>query len=205
MVATQLPQPSQENPPLYETFGRTPKLSPQDVNNALPLESEFGFPGEDVDPGETRTLFFSSGRLQAWEFALRQGAARPVAGYGFGVEDETFVDRSYMFVSESVENSYVGAFLQLGLVGVVLLLAALALPVAAWLRALPALDEESAEISSVAAGVVIAGAVVALPQSYLTAAGSPPTAAVWISLFVLTALVAPVARRPRASPAVRAR
>jgi hypothetical protein len=31
------------------------------------------------------------------------------------MEDETFVDRSYLFVSQAVENSYIGVFLQLAL------------------------------------------------------------------------------------------
>ena len=204
--ATQLPQPSETDPPLYETFGRTPKLSDRDINGGLPLESEFGFPGENVETGDTRTLFFSSGRLQAWEMAARQGFGRPLAGYGFGTEDATFVDRSYLFVSEAVENSYIGAFLQLGVVGVALLVTALVLPLLAWYRARSALDAESAENAAACAGVVVAGIVLAVPQSYLTAVGSPPTAPFWITFFLLAALSVGAAARTRPSaPAARAR
>ena len=185
---TQLPQPAEVNPPLYETFGRTPKLSPQDLNAGLPLESEFGFPGEDAETGVTRTLFFSSGRAEAWELAVRQGLGRPVAGYGFGTEEETFVDRTYLFVSESVENSFIGMFLQLGLVGVALLVAALGLVLAAWVRARRRLAPDVADVAAACAGVVAAGIVLAVPQSYLTSVGSPPTAPFWLALCLLAAL-----------------
>jgi hypothetical protein len=200
IVGTQLPQPAPENPPLYETFGQTPKLAQRDLNSGLPLESEFGFPGENVETGDTRTLFFSSGRLQAWELAVGQGLDRPLAGYGFGTEDETFVDRSYLFVSQAVENSFIGVFLQVGLVGVVLIVVALALPVLAWLRSKSRLDPEAAEYAAACAGAVVAGIVLAVPQSYLTSVGSPPTATFWIVLFLLAALVvSPAAARTRAS------
>jgi O-antigen ligase len=187
-LAMQLPQPATNNPDLYGTFGRTPKLGPKDLNGELPLESEFGFPGESVDTGRTRTLFFTSGRLQAWETAVQQGLDRPIAGYGFGTEDETFVDRSYLFVSRAVENSFIGVFLQLGAMGLALLVAALVLPLVAWWRVRNALDPERKEYAAACAGVVAAGLVLAVPQSYLTSVGSPPTAAFWITFFLLAAL-----------------
>jgi hypothetical protein len=199
--AMQLPQPAHENPALYETFGRTPKLSPYDLNSELPLESELGFPGENVETGDTRTLFTSSGRVQAWELAVRQGLERPIAGYGFGTEDVTFVDRSYLFVSRLVENSFIGTFLQLGALGVLLMVAAVAVPLTAWWRALPRLDRETAELASAAAGVVVAGIVVAASQSYITFVGSPPTAPFWIALFLLAGFVAHARRsEARSSP-----
>ena len=72
-VATQLPQPAAENPVLNDTFGRTERLGPKDLNDQLPLESEFGFPGAGRRDRQERTLFFTSGRLQAWETAADQG------------------------------------------------------------------------------------------------------------------------------------
>jgi O-antigen ligase len=189
IAVTQLPQPAKVNPVLYERFGQTPELAPQDLNGGLPLESEFGFPGENVETGDTRTLFFSSGRFDAWQLALDQGLRRPVGGYGFGTEDETFVDRSYLFVSRQVENSFIGVFLQLGAVGAVLLVAALALPTVAWVRSRSALEAESRQNAAACAGAVVAGIALAVPQSYLTAVGSPPTAPFWIALFLLGALV----------------
>jgi O-antigen ligase len=190
IVATQLTQPADVNPVLYGTFGRTVKLGPKDLNARLPLESEFGYPGAGVETDKTRTLFFTSGRLQAWETAADQGLARPIAGYGFGTENETFVDRSYLFVSEAVENSFLGVFLQLGAVGLALLVAALALPLAAWWRVRKSSDPERAEVAAACAGSVVAGIVLAVPQSYLTSVGSPPTAAFWIAFFLLAALAA---------------
>jgi hypothetical protein len=190
IVATQLPKPADRNPVLYDTFGRTVPLGPKDLNARLPLESELGFPANGMDTGKTRTLFFTSGRLQAWETAADQGLDRPIAGYGFGTEDETFVDRSYLFVSEAVENSFLGVFLQLGALGLAILVAALALPLAAWWHVRKAFDPERAELAAACAGSVVAGIVLAVPQSYLTSVGSPPTAAFWIAFFLLAAVVA---------------
>jgi hypothetical protein len=190
VVAMQLPQPSTVNPDIYEEFGRTPSLGPKDLNSRLPLESEFGLPDWSRKTEMTRTLFFTSGRRQAWETAVHQGLGRPIAGYGFGTEDETFVDRSYLFVSEAVENSFIGVFLQLGALGVALLVVALALPLAAWWRVRSELDPERRAYAAVCAGAVVAGIVLAVPQSYVTAVGSPPTAAFWIAFFLLAALVA---------------
>ena len=188
-LATQVPQPAAENPVNpYPEFGTTPKLGPNDLNGGLPLESEFGFPGQNVETGKTRTLFFTSGRFQAWETAVEQGLDRPIAGYGFGTEDGTFVDRSYLFVSDAVENSFIGVFLQLGAVGLALLAVALVMPLAAWLRVRSQVDPETRECAAACAGAVVAGIVLAIPQSYLTSVGSPPTAAFWVAFFLLAAL-----------------
>ena len=70
-----------------------------------------------------------------------------------------------------------------------LILAALVLPVVAWFRARPRLDGETAELAAACAGAVVAGIVLAVPQSYLTSVGSPPTATFWIVFFLLAALV----------------
>ena len=48
------------------------------------------------------------------------GAARARAtapGYGFGAEDEAFIDRLAEFQADTPENGYLGVLLQLGVVG----------------------------------------------------------------------------------------
>ena len=75
-----------------------------------------------------RTLTGSSGRTEAWRGALGLAADRPLVGYGFGTEDRTFVDRYVFFNSNVPENSYIGILLQLGLVGLLLLLALVGRP-----------------------------------------------------------------------------
>jgi hypothetical protein len=187
IVATQLPPRAETDPILNTRFGATPQLSGRDLDGELPLESEFGFPGQNA-PGGPRTLIFSSGRTQAWEMGARQALERPIAGYGFGTEDRVFVDRSYLFVSSFVENSFLGVFLQLGAVGLAVLLAALALPLVAWLSVARGLDPGRREVAAACAAVVVAGVAMAVPQSFLTSVGSPPTAPFWISLFLLAAL-----------------
>ena len=74
------------------------------------------------------------------------------------------------------------------MLGVVVLVAALALPLAAWWRVRSQLDPEQREPAAACAGAVVAGIVLAVPQSYLTSVGSPPTAAFWVAFFLLGAL-----------------
>jgi hypothetical protein len=194
VVVTQLPPTAETEPVLNPEFGQTPKLSPQDLNSRLPLESEFGFPGENAPAGR-RTLIFSSGRSQAWVGAFEQALERPLLGYGFGMEERAFTDRYYLFVGDRVENSYLGSLLQLGPLGVALVVVVLVLPLAVWLRRLALLDGESARVAAAAGGVAAAGLVLAVPQSFLTSVGSPPAAPFWLSLFLLGAL----AKRSRLS------
>lgn len=189
LVATQLPPTADVDPVLNPRFGQTPVLSPYDVNAQLPLESEFGFPAPRTPPGK-RTLIFSSGRLQAWGQAIEQARERPLLGYGFGMEDRAFVDRSYLFVSSRVENSLVGMLLELGPLGVVLLVGSLAAPVAAWWFARDRLGPERRDVAAACVAVAAAGLVLAVPQSYLTSVGSPPTALLWLCVFLLAGLAA---------------
>jgi O-antigen ligase len=110
-----------------------------------------------------------------------------VAGYGFGTEDRVFVDRYVFFNSNVPENSYIGLFLQLGLVGLALLGA---FTLFAIVRALRTAGGPNA---AACAAVVAAGLVLALFQSYLYAAGNNATAAFWISGFLLFAVTADAA------------
>lgn len=135
--------------------------------------------GSSASPAIRRTLFSSSGRRAAWSGAINQAEDRPIAGYGFGTEALVFVDRYAAFDSDLVENSYIGGALQLGMVGLVLLLAVV-------LAALgPFLLAPSGEVDAAYAGVAAAALLVALTQSYLFSAGNIGTLTAWISLFLV--------------------
>jgi hypothetical protein len=181
-VAGVLPPRAKHNPPgLYKNFGQQPIYGPHDAEGILPLEDEIGFP-RPGHPPKNRAFFDFGGRLPAWKGALHEGAERPVVGYGFGTEERVFVDRYYPFLSGRPENSYIGTFLQLGVVGVLLLLALIAAAVRGSIRA----RRDPAAAACVA--VVVAGAVIALGQSYVTSVGSPATGAFWLCAFLLTAV-----------------
>lgn len=188
-LALQLPPEADVDPVLNEDFGVTPVLSEYDVNAKLPLESEYGFPAPDA-PEARRTLIFSSGRVEAWGQAVDQALERPLVGFGFGTEDRVFVDRSYLFVSDRVENSFVGMLLELGPLGVLLLAGSLAVPLAAWWRThrRGGLAGERADVAAACVAVVAGGVVLAVPQSYVTSVGSPPTAPLWLCVFLLAGL-----------------
>ena len=108
-----------------------PKGDFVDANFVLRLEDDVGHPGLGVADTRrrTRTLLNSSGRAQAWTGALGLVAERPIAGYGFGLEDKVFVDRYINFHSACPENSYLGLSLQLGAAGILALSTVLRAPV----------------------------------------------------------------------------
>jgi hypothetical protein len=166
-----------------------PKPNPGYLNGELvyPLNADVGkpLPGGG-QPFVTRSIFGSSGRVQAWEGTLHEVARRPVVGHGFGTEQAVFVDRYYSFVGGLPENSYIGLALQLGALGIaalVALVAALALP------AVRALRRSRNDLVAASLGVLVAGLVAAVVQSYLYSVGNIATAALWIPVFLLPAVL----------------
>ncbi len=154
-----------------------------DAESAYPLNADIGrpLPGGS-QPAVTRSLFGGSGRLDAWRGALHAVARRPVAGHGFGTEQTVFVDRYYQFVGGLPENSYIGLAVQLGVAGLVTLVALLAALVLPGVRALSGLRRD---LAAACLGVLAAGLVVALVQSYLYSVGNIAAAALWIPAFLL--------------------
>lgn len=192
--ATSLPARAKTNPKVNVQFGQTPVFGPHDAAQFLPLSDEIGFPRPGRPPPH-RSLFDAGGRLPAWEGAVKQAAQRPVAGFGFGMEDTVFVDRYYPFLSDRPENSYIGAFLQLGAVGLALMLGFFVVVAREGVRLLRRLEPGARSPVGACLGVAAAGAVLAIAQSYVTSVGSPATVPVWICMFLLCAL-APARLRP---------
>jgi hypothetical protein len=140
-----------------------------------------------------RSLLGSSGRLEAWRGALNQIRGRPLLGYGFGTEERVFVDRFYDFQGSYVENSFLGLGLQLGIVGVVsmvALFAAIAVASVPALRRPRKLGDPAPAL--VAAG--IAGLLLMLVQSYVYSVGDVATTSFWVMVFLLAGL--PGQRQP---------
>ncbi len=155
------------------------------------LSDELGAPSLSAPP-QGRTLFGTSGRAQAWVGAIRIGFERPIAGYGFGTEAQVFVDRWYFFEGDRPENSFIGIFLQLGLVGLLLLVSIGIAIVLAARRALRPTGERA--VGAACLGVVAAGTILAVVQSYIYAVGDIGTLPFWSAAFVLAGLAGPAAR-----------
>lgn len=150
--------------------------------NPSRLQDELGRPFTDLGRDIPHPLFGSSGRVQAWAGAVKQAGARPVLGYGFGNEERVFVDRFYFFQGGRPENSWVGTYLQLGLIGVAAMLSL-------WLALLPAtwsaLRRRRTELDAALVGVCVAGLILSLPQSYFFSVGNVATTTVWIAMALL--------------------
>jgi hypothetical protein len=187
-----LPAPASVNPP--QPTGQdpapavvTPAPGYLDANLQGPrLQDDIGHPGVGVadTTRRERNLTGSSGRTEAWRGALGLAADRPVVGYGFGTEDRTFVDRYVFFNSNVPENSYIGIVLQLGLVGLLVLLALSFALVRTTLKA------GSRCIAAAATASFAAALVLALFQSYLYAPGNAATITAWVCAFAASGVAA---------------
>ena len=185
----EVPSPGSSNPTISNRIvpPAPAPLSPLEAQQILPLENEIGFPRPGA-PQRPRRLWDSSGRTDAWRGALGQAAGRPLLGFGFGTEEKAFVDRYYFHYSDRVENAYLGTLLQLGAVGLTLLVALLGLVLRLGWLALRNTRGPLRSTAGAALGVVVAGVVLAVGQSYLTSVGSPATVPFWLSAFLLAAM-----------------
>jgi 4-amino-4-deoxy-L-arabinose transferase-like glycosyltransferase len=162
----------------------TPAPATRDANRVLPLDGELGRgPLDRPAPPIRRSLLTSSGRVDAWKGAVKQAAERPVLGYGFGTEANVFVDRFYRFNSNSPENTFIGTLLQLGGLGVALLLGLLATLLVAGIRRIRSSGAAGVMVAA-AASVVVAGIVAATTQSYLLAVGNLAVVPIWACAFL---------------------
>jgi hypothetical protein len=159
-----------------------PAFSPN-AELVLPLNTEPGYGGAtDVF---VRSLTSSSGRVIAWKGALRQARDRIVAGYGFGTEDRVFVDRYPIFFANRVENAYLGTLLELGIVGLLLLLVLLGAIARDAVRALRRGGDRLTLAGS--GGAFVAGTLLAVVQSYLWSVGGTGSLAMWLAAALLVA------------------
>lgn len=126
-----------------------------------------------------------SGRLAAWRGTLAwQVRDRPILGYGFGTESQVFVDRWYYFEGALPEDSYLGLLLELGVVGLLAFLAVVAVPVVFGLRAF-ARRRRTEDLVVVGLGVVVAGLLLMLAQSFVYSVGNVATLSFWCILSLL--------------------
>ena len=164
----------------------TPFLMPRD---------EIGYPGLYA---YKRLLSYGSGRVYAWVYAIQEGLHRPALGYGFGTEPIVFQDVFFYYQSAFTENSFVGIFLQLGLVGLVLLLLPFALCLGWAARALRR-HRDVDRNGAVALGMTVAALLAGLFQSYLYSVGNVVTLTSWSAVALTAVLVSAGLRSPGAA------
>lgn len=196
VALTQIPQPlSPDDPRAQKSASNYPrKCTPNDAECHYRLEDEFGRPTGYTKPRE-RGLLGSSGRLDAWRGAIDQGAERPLLGYGFGTENRVFVDRYHDFQGGSPENSFIGVFLQVGVLGAALFGGLLVTLVVAGARALARLDGDRRLLAAGSLAALLVGLGLATTQSFLYSAGNTATLTVWTCGLLVTSLAAAPARR----------
>jgi O-antigen ligase len=186
--------PATTAPPATSQPASKPAPSSQylDAQLLLRLEDDIGHPPYgSTAPTYHRHFLGTSGRIEAWRGAIKQALQRPIAGYGFGTESKVFVDRYVTFYGGLPENTYIGLFLQVGLAGLVAFaLAILALARIAWQR-LPELSRESRARTVAAGGMLVAGLLLGLGQSYIYSVGNVATLSVWVGALLVVAAAVP--------------
>jgi hypothetical protein len=193
-----LPQPTQPTstqssstqrpptqPPSARPSPRPPSIRPLPFDGRYypgPLADEIGYPGPRNRLPAPRNLFGSSGRLEAWAGAIHQADQRPLLGYGFGTEDRVFTDRWYSFEGDRAENSLIGIYLQVGLIGLLAVCVLVGWAVAGGVRTVARLPRERRPLLAAVAGVVAAGLAEMLFQSYALSAGDIAMLSFWVCL-----------------------
>ena len=173
-----------------------PPRGTRDAQLVLRLEAEIGrgYPGRP-GPRIKRSLLGSSGRVQAWRGAVNQAVDRPLLGYGFGSEASVFTDRFYYFYSSTPENTFIGAFLQLGALGLALLVAIVLAVLGLAARALRAPPPGERQTLAVTTAIFAGAVVMAVVQTYLLAVGNLATVVVWICGFLAASRSAAIPQR----------
>jgi hypothetical protein len=154
---------------------------------ALPARSdEYGHPA--VSPDAVTQI--ASGRIAAWRGALALVGQRPLLGYGFGTESQVFVDRYYSFQGDRPENSIIGVLLQLGVIGLALMVGIAAQLAWFGIKTISsACDRASRAVAALGLGTLAAAMIVGVIQSYLYAAGNIAVLTLWLVVFLAGAEV----------------
>jgi O-antigen ligase len=112
---------------------------------------------------------------------------RPLLGYGFGTEEKVFVDRWYGFQGGTPENSIVGLLIQVGVVGLMLMLAIVSMVGVGAIRAVRSADVGEQSVGRVGLAVLVAALALTCFQAYVYSVGNVATLTVWVVLFLIAA------------------
>jgi O-antigen ligase len=144
-------------------------------------QDEIGSPLLSTTKGST----LASGRVAEWKGTLKQIESRPLLGYGFGTETLVFVDRYYYFQGGTAENSFLGLMLELGGVGLLVLLSTFARLAWHGIRACRAVGGGERALLIGSLGVLASALALMFVQSYIYSVGNVGSLTVWFALFLL--------------------
>lgn len=163
-----------------------PKTRGINAELVLPLEGEIGNPWWTHKSGTIhRSLFETSERLRALKGSIQRGLERPLLGWGYGAETDAFVNRYYGFDSQNPENGYVGIFLQLGVIGLLALVAAVG---SCLVAGIAGARRAPGYTPAAIVGVATAAVVLGLSQSYFHGPGGVAFVAAWLSFLLASVL-----------------
>ncbi len=131
---------------------------------------------------------FSSfgGRIELWPIALKLITLKPIFGYGFGVEEKVFSFEHAIpagLGSSYIHNSYLGMFLQLGVIGFLLLF--LPLFVLLFKELFSKQDATVNFLRHALRASVLAGLLCAIFESWVYSVGNAQSFPFWIMVMLL--------------------
>jgi O-antigen ligase/polysaccharide polymerase Wzy-like membrane protein len=143
--------------------------------------------GHGAPSSYVRSIWHSSGRTEAWRWAIRHADSRPALGYGFGTEERVFEDHYLGYQGKLVSSSWIGLYLQLGAFGVALLLAIFVSLGAAAARALRRATRDPVAVTC--AAVVAVAVPLTFTESWIYSVGNVATVPFWVVALLLGGLV----------------
>jgi O-antigen ligase len=134
------------------------------------------------------TLESGSGRTEVWKAAQRLIARQPLLGYGFGITDNLFAmgyfpDLPLEFQGGHIHDGYLEELVNLGWVGASLIFASIAYLLLAGIVGVwrPVVRTENYRFTCALLGVVLAGTVSGIFESWFTSVGSVFCFPFWFS------------------------
>lgn len=131
--------------------------------------------------GQSWIRAVSGARDEAWAASVHIIRRRPLLGHGFGTGDMLFTRYDaplYWFQGANPANSYIQAGMELGIVGIALLVVAAVRVIAVSVAAVRKCGSPSV---NTLAGLAVGGLVIAIVESLLTAPGAPWALLTWLA------------------------
>jgi hypothetical protein len=164
--------------------GGTPAAGPAPTAPAAPAKpahpAPAPAPAAPAAGGESRLARLTGARNEAWSAAVRLLKRKPLLGYGFGTGDRLFARYRVSFVNfEGADpaDAYLRTALELGVVGLLVVLPLLGAGVLA-VRLLVAGTDPDAVACAL---VLLGGLAAAVLESIFTTAGAPWAPLLWVS------------------------
>lgn len=133
---------------------------------------------------DIEVIDYSSGRIESWTSVIQQIEARPLFGYGFGMDAiGNLRINERRFQNIGVHNSYLAITYQLGITGLILFVVPMGILLVKSIRSTPRTGE--IHLTHILQTVVVSGLVAAFFETWTHSAGNAFTFPFWMCVMLL--------------------